>query len=93
MVHYYTGFKPRLINLNKTLLKRKEFPFNNVSEGFACSDGHDGQRDERGHSHYLNEPPLYELLVSRKKAMIDLREDHLSRCVRSRGRRSEVREG
>lgn len=54
---------------------------------------HDGQREEWGHSHYLNEPPLYELLVSGKKAMIDLREDHLSRCVRSRGRRSEVREG
>ena len=54
---------------------------------------HDGQREERGHSHYLNETPLNELLVSGKKAMIDLREDHLSRCVRSRGRRSEVREG
>lgn len=54
---------------------------------------HDGQSEEWGHSHYLNEPPLYELLVSGKKAMIDLREDHLSRCVRSRGRRSEVREG
>lgn len=37
--------------------------------------------------HYLNEPALNELLISRKKAMIDLREDHLSRCVRSRGRR------
>lgn len=48
---------------------------------------------EWGHTHYLNEPSLYELLVSGKKAMIDLREDHLSRCVRSRGRRSEVREG
>lgn len=53
---------------------------------------HGGQR-EWGHTHYLNEPSLYELLVSGKKAMIDLREDHLSRCVRSRGRRSEVREG
>jgi len=51
------------------------------------------ERQEREHSHYLNEPSLYELLVSGKKAMIDLREDHLSRCVRSRSRRSEVREG
>lgn len=52
-----------------------------------------GQRDEWVHSHYLNETSFYELLVSGKKAMIDLREDHLSRCVRSRGRRSKVREG
>lgn len=50
-------------------------------------------KQETGRSLYLNEPPLYQLLVSRKKAVIDLREDHLSRCVRSRGRRSEVREG
>lgn len=50
-------------------------------------------KQETGSSLYLNEPPLYQLLVSRKKAVIDLREDHLSRCVRSRGRRSEVREG
>lgn len=50
-------------------------------------------RQQSEDSHYLNEPPLYELLVSRKKAMIDLREDHLSRCVRSRGRRSKGTEG
>lgn len=42
--------------------------------------------------HYLNEPTFNELLISRKKAMIDLREDHLSRSERSRGRRSEVGE-
>lgn len=55
---------------------------------------HVGQRDERGHTHYyLNESSLYELLVSGKKAMIYLWEDHLSRCVRSRSRRSKVREG
>lgn len=39
------------------------------------------RREEAGHSSYLNEPALYELLVCRKKAMIDLREDHLSRCL------------
>lgn len=37
--------------------------------------------EEAGHSGYLNEPALYELLVCGKKAMIDLREDHLSRCL------------
>ena len=51
----------------------------------------EGERRTSEGSHYLNEPALYELLVSRKKAMIDLREDHLSRCVRSRGRGSKVR--
>lgn len=40
--------------------------------------------------HYLNESTFNELLISRKKAMIDLREDHLSRSERSRVRRSEV---
>lgn len=50
-------------------------------------------RQRKEDSHYLNEPPLYELLVSGKKAVIDLREDHLSRCVRSRGRRSEEKGG
>lgn len=50
-----------------------------------------GQRGEapsggavREKQHYLNESTFNELLISRKKAMIDLREDHLSRCVRSR---------
>lgn len=52
---------------------------------------HATRRQETGNSLYLNEPPLYQLLVSGKKAVIDLREDHLSRCVRSRGRRSEGR--
>lgn len=33
--------------------------------------------------HYLNEPALNKLLIGRKKAVIDLREDHLSRCARS----------
>lgn len=42
--------------------------------------------------HYLNEPTFNELLISRKKTMIDLREDHLSRSERSRDRRSEVGE-
>lgn len=37
------------------------------------------RKQETGNSLYLNEPPLYQLLVSRKKAVIDLREDHLSR--------------
>lgn len=41
-------------------------------------------------SHYLNKPPLYEMLVSRKKAMIDLREDHLSEQV-CEVKRSKVR--
>lgn len=64
------------------------------SERHGSETGHVGQRDETGHTHYyLNEPSLYELLVSGKKAMIDLWEDHLSRCVRSRSRRSKVREG
>lgn len=41
------------------------------------------RREERrsGRSSYLNEPALYKLLVCGKKAMIDLREDHLSRCL------------
>lgn len=52
---------------------------------------HATHRQETGNSLYLNEPPLYQLLVSGKKAVIDLREDHLSRCVMSRGRRSEGR--
>lgn len=52
---------------------------------------HATRRQETGNSLYLNEPPLYQLLVSGKKAVIDLREDHLSRCARSRGRRSEGR--
>lgn len=49
-------------------------------------------REKSEVKHYLNEPTLNELLISRKKAMIDLREDHLSRSERSRGRRSEVEE-
>lgn len=38
------------------------------------------RKQETGNSLYLNEPPLYQLLVGGKKAVIDLREDHLSRC-------------
>lgn len=40
-------------------------------------------REKSEVKHYLNEPTLNELLISRKKAMIDLREDHLSRSGRS----------
>lgn len=42
-----------------------------------------------GNSLYLNEPPLDQLLVSGKKAVIDLREDHLSRRQRSEVRGEE----
>lgn len=45
-------------------------------------------REKSEVKHYLNEPTFNELLISRKKAMIDLREDHLSRS-----KRSEVRGG
>lgn len=69
-------------------MQTAEWPDRSDSVGLGAVD-----RQTSEDSHYLNETPLYELLVSRKKAMIDLREDHLSRCVRSRGRRSEVREG
>lgn len=51
---------------------------------------HATRKQETGNSLYLNEPPLYQLLVSGKKAVIDLREDHLSR---REVKRSEVRGG
>ncbi|TNN83939.1 hypothetical protein EYF80_005810 [Liparis tanakae] len=85
---YSQRFSAWLLDVKKSILTARpgtplgpSFP---VSPGGPLGPGGPGgpggpERQERGHSHYLNEPPLYELLVSGKKAMIDLREDHLSR--------------
>lgn len=71
--------RPGLNNESVCLMQTAEWP----REGELVDDGCE-QTEKKRFRHYLNEASFYELLISGKKTMIDLREDHLSRCVRSK---------